>query len=155
MKQLAIAGVAQPLSYRRYCSDLPKFLVPPTAFSLQGTSSRIVKEAREDLVKKISSMARVAAGSQEAKRREMSTKMQDLVSKSEAGIAQKALRWNTVRLRVSSKYNMMDGRVKDTYVQRSVDHMDHLVKFGGGRTRSEPVFTIDYTFWVRKLLRCY
>ena len=47
-------------------------------------------------MKKISSMARVVDGGQKAKRRELSTKMQALVSKSEADVAQRALRWNTV-----------------------------------------------------------
>lgn len=66
-------------------------------FFSQDTSSRIAKDIREDLVKQISVKARVVAGGQESKRRDLAVKMQARVSGYEAGISRTAQRWNTVR----------------------------------------------------------
>ncbi|CAM9769507.1 unnamed protein product [Ectocarpus sp. 12 AP-2014] len=62
----------------------------------QAISSRITKGVQEELVEQMSPKAAVVAGSQEAKRRELSTKMQARVSSAEADVSGAALGWNAI-----------------------------------------------------------
>lgn len=63
----------------------------------QGICGRILKGARADLLKQISLKSTAVAGIQEGKRRDLTNKLQALVSKSEADVTQRALQWHTVR----------------------------------------------------------
>ncbi|CAN0254868.1 unnamed protein product, partial [Ectocarpus sp. 4 AP-2014] len=62
----------------------------------QAISSRITKGVHEELVEQMTPKALVVAGSQDAKRRELSTKMQARVSSAEADVSRAARGWNAM-----------------------------------------------------------
>ncbi len=67
----------------------------------------------------ISSKARALAGTQEARRRKLNDKIQALVSASESAVAREALRWNTVRRRLTPFFlSVMHPRIKEVELQK-------------------------------------
>ncbi|CAM9694172.1 unnamed protein product [Scytosiphon promiscuus] len=117
----------------------------------QETSTRIAEEIRDDLTKQIAIKARVVAGGQETKRREVGVKMQALVNESEAGISQHALGWNAgfstgmaegaLELKwerlVSSRFRLLKQALKNIVTDDGSVNEDLIKELGWALTRKQ------------------